>query len=552
MLAFFAANAVVAARTNTPTPDEFVYVPAGLYHLKTGDLSFDPTNPPLLKMLMAAPLAAMDLKLDLDPSKRDNSSGWGPWIFGTSFMNLNRERYVDAFFAARLVVIAIGALLAALVYLRARELLSPAAALATLLLFATMPTVVAHSAVATLDVGVSALMFAGLVAATRFATTKAWGWAAATGAMFGLGLAVKGTAALYAPLVPVLVAIDWKDWKGAGLRPLRGGRRADGAGGVARHRGGLRLLGFPAARTAARRHPLPGEREQRGRVPGLPAGQLVAEGLVVLPPGHAGPEDAAALPRADARGPGGDRARLAPAAIARARRGHGRDRRARDLAILLPPLFFVYVLSFHYAKDYGVRYLLPALPFLALIAGRGVDLLLASGRQGRVALAVLLAWQTAACAVSAPDPLAYFNEFVGGPDRGRRLLLDSNLDWGQDLGRAADYFRERGIAKPCLALLRPRGPARLRPRVHVPAGDPEGGPLRGERQLPGRLSLRDHLRGRPHPRREGGRVVVVRPPAAGGQDRRLDLRVRRDERRRREARRTHRRRAAGAAEPDHA
>src|SRR5207237_555698 len=83
--------------------DEFVYVPAGYYHLKTGDLTFDSTNPPLLKMAMAAPLLAMDVRLDLDPRWRDNRTGWGAWIFGTRFMDVNRAHYLAAFFAARMV-----------------------------------------------------------------------------------------------------------------------------------------------------------------------------------------------------------------------------------------------------------------------------------------------------------------------------------------------------------------------------------------------------------------------------------------------------------------
>jgi len=32
-----------------------------------------------------------------------------------------------------------------------------------------------------------------------------------------------------------------------------------------------------------------------------------------------------------------------------------------------------------------------------------------------------------------PHSLSYFNELAGGPDNGQRHLLDSNIDWGQDL-----------------------------------------------------------------------------------------------------------------------
>src|SRR5205085_6351889 len=168
-LGFFAIVAVVAARTNTPTPDEFVYVPAGYYHLTTGDLTFDSTNPPLLKMLMALPLLSMDLHVDTDPRRRDNSTGWGAWIFGTSFMDLNRVPYLDAFFRSRLVIVLLGVALGVLVFVRARELLSPAGALVALLLYGTMPPVIAHASVATLDVGISLALFAALFAATRFA-----------------------------------------------------------------------------------------------------------------------------------------------------------------------------------------------------------------------------------------------------------------------------------------------------------------------------------------------------------------------------------------------
>ena len=445
-LAFFALSAAFAARTNTPTPDEFVYVPAGLYHLQTGDLAFDPTNPPLLKMLMALPLTGMDVKLDLDPKARDNSTGWGPWVFGTSFMNLNREHYLDAFFAARLVVVAFGVALGALVFARAREMLSPAAAVTTVLLFATLPPVIAHSAVATLDIGVTALMFAGLLAASRFGATKEWGWAVLTGAMFGLGLAMKGTAALYAPLVPLLVALEWKDWKPAGIGWFVAGGAIIAASTWAAIEVAYGFSGFPLPAPFVEGIRFQMNASSAGEFPAFLLGNWSPKGwwyyyLVAL--GLKTPLPFLALVAAGL-----------VAAVQRWTRERSAAVRASglatDLAIVLPPLLLLYVLSFHYAKDYGVRYLLPAFPFLVLLAGRGADLLLATGPRARQALAALLLWQAASCAWSSPQQLAYFNELAGGGDHARHLLLDSNLDWGQDLGRAADWFRERGIAKPCL------------------------------------------------------------------------------------------------------
>ncbi len=48
------------------------------------------------------------------------------------------------------------------------------------------------------------------------------------------------------------------------------------------------------------------------------------------------------------------------------------------------------------------------------------------------------------CAV-APHQLAYFNESVGGPERGYRYLSDSNLDWGQDLKGLKAYIEKEKL-----------------------------------------------------------------------------------------------------------
>jgi hypothetical protein len=39
-----------------------------------------------------------------------------------------------------------------------------------------------------------------------------------------------------------------------------------------------------------------------------------------------------------------------------------------------------------------------------------------------------------------PDYVAFFNAAARGPSHGERYLIDSNLDWGQDVGRLAKWL----------------------------------------------------------------------------------------------------------------
>jgi hypothetical protein len=50
-----------------------------------------------------------------------------------------------------------------------------------------------------------------------------------------------------------------------------------------------------------------------------------------------------------------------------------------------------------------------------------------------------------------PHELSYFNPLSGGPERGRWILSDSNVDWGLDLRRLATELSRRGVADPTIA-----------------------------------------------------------------------------------------------------
>ena len=109
-----------------------------------------------------------------------------------------------------------------------------------------------------------------------------------------------------------------------------------------------------------------------------------------------------------------------------------------EFAVLLVPAVVLFVMSIFTNINLGLRYVLPVFPFLFISAGKLVPW--ATGITSRTARAAALAFlalslfATAAATVAIhPHYLAYFNAVSGGPDRGASHLIDSNLDWGQDL-----------------------------------------------------------------------------------------------------------------------
>ena len=93
----------------------------------------------------------------------------------------------------------------------------------------------------------------------------------------------------------------------------------------------------------------------------------------------------------------------------------------------------------------GVRHVLAIYPFLSITAGVGLATLFRHGRANRWILAAayaLLLWFSASSAMAHPDYLAYFNELGGAHPE--RIVVDSDLDWGQDLWRLSRRLRQVG------------------------------------------------------------------------------------------------------------
>ncbi len=100
----------------------------------------------------------------------------------------------------------------------------------------------------------------------------------------------------------------------------------------------------------------------------------------------------------------------------------------------------------------GQRYMLLIYPLIALLAADGLGEVAGRRRPGRVITlgAALVAWQAISIMGVSPHYLSYFNSFCGGPMEGHRYLVDSSLDWGQDLPSLRRELEARNYRKVAL------------------------------------------------------------------------------------------------------
>ncbi|SNX65778.1 dolichyl-phosphate-mannose-protein mannosyltransferase [Streptomyces sp. TLI_55] len=92
------------------------------------------------------------------------------------------------------------------------------------------------------------------------------------------------------------------------------------------------------------------------------------------------------------------------------------------------------------SRDFGTRYAIFVPMFLA-VAAAGV--LAVRWRWAAAVTGALVLFVAGSSLRTYPFYLPYSNEAFGGTDQTHLRLHDSNVDWGQDLGRLADRLRER-------------------------------------------------------------------------------------------------------------
>lgn len=157
---------------------------------------------------------------------------------------------------------------------------------------------------------------------------------------------------------------------------------------------------------------------------------------------------------------------------------------ALDNVILLIPALGYFLIALTSDINLGYRHLLPVLPFLVIFSAATSARPTATTLAGsRMAVGAVLAFGLLIVAITIyPHFLAYFNVLAGGPDNGWRSLVDSNLDWGQDLDDLPHWMEENevdsvwlsyfGEARPEYYGIAYRGLDSFPPRLMDPQGRP--------------------------------------------------------------------------------
>ena len=481
LLACAAGLAWSAAVTDSVTVDEPAHVVAGYASLVTGDFRLSPDHPPLARWLLALPLLFQPVQW---PAAETQA-----WHAG-DFLTIGREFFESWNDGQRLILssraVAIGLFLALLLAVgaAARELFGDAGALLAMALVAFDPNWLAHGHLATADVPFALAALGTLLAANRWLSRPSLPRLALLAICFAASALVKFSWPMLIPalLVMALVARLQMGWR-ATVRTLAVGagalaltailaiwtaygfrfRATDGGGSAPFPIAVPSDYGQPPPQSAALAwetvlHDPATAADRRGlTVPLLRiahAGRLLPEPYLF---GIAFIEKKAIDRAAYLRGAYSNRGfpfyflwalaiktplpllLLFLGGLALTADGIRRGtQRWSPLAVGLGVFAGLYFVTLaRSGLNLGYRHLLPVTAVLAIAAG-GLAPSRFPVRWRRplvVAVGLALGWLAIATLLAAPHWIGYFNETVGGWRQGHRYLLDSNLDWGQDLLR---------------------------------------------------------------------------------------------------------------------
>lgn len=495
---------VSTALQESQTIDEGVHLSAGLSYWRTGDFRLNPEHPPLVKMFAAVPLLFTSITLPIDDATWRT---WDQYAFGKLFLYHNTLSPQTVLFLGRLPIILLSILLGIWIFRTSREMFGGWGGLLSVTLYAFEPGFISHGHYVTTDLGFTAFSFLTVTRLVKLLdrpTQKNWWW-------FGLAIFITGLTKFSAiawlgaivltlillkfrepqhPVVqfrwlikkiliilPFLALITWTIY-GFDVRrrandprvTLLYAQRAEYLAHRPAPSSVLEKIAFDLGDHSSRlgtlvdstaNWPIPGYAFFRGS-------------FTVI--GHSiGGQGSYLLGNFSEKGwwyyfPVAFLAKtstpvlviffgLLSMAIAYFIRQRRRQKTWREIyrsidrrwfvLTAVPSIFFVTSMMSH--LNLGWRHIMPIFPYIFTLAGvfttRRIFSQYNSVSIWFLALVAMIVVQIK----TYPNEIGYFNMFVGGSKNGPNILLDSNLDWGQELPKLATFMRQHQLSSIPLA-----------------------------------------------------------------------------------------------------
>ena len=476
----------VSGYWQSPTLNEPGHMVAGLHHWHSGDFTLYRVNPPLVRLIASLPSVLVGYTADWS-GYYEHVGARPVFDMGEDFITANGRRSLLYFRLARWSLIPFSLLGAWVCFAWARDLFGKAAGLVAASLWCFSPMVLGHASMIAPDAHATSLGLGACYTFWRWLKKPTWRQAILTGLVLGLAELSKTTMILFYPLWPllwlgyrwrerhVMTAKRWRDEAGMlvlrmaiGIYVLNLGYLGEGSfsqlkdfrfvsemlagdsdsGSVGRNRFAESWLGevplpFPA------NYIIGIDLQQRDfenfSRPSYLRGEFQPTGwwyyyayaiLVKAPLGTLG---------------------LSLLAVFATLFGYGPKLDRRDRVILLAPAVVIFVVaSSKSGFSHHSRYILPCVPFVFVwISGLASHIrtfvVTAAALRFRpnawrdihrrrwvasslgLTTILLLGWSILSSLSVYPHSLSYFNELAGGPKHGAEHLLNSNIDWGQDL-----------------------------------------------------------------------------------------------------------------------
>jgi hypothetical protein len=495
IVAVAGAIEVRTALGETQTWDEGIHIWSGYAYLTQGDYSWNTEHPPLVKLVSALPLLGLGL-IAPKPSQPTNDNQVER---GRDFLYRNRQHADTILFTARCANLLLTLIFVTAVAWWTRRRWGPVAGVFAAALCAFDPNMIAHGRYVTTDYPLTAFFFFTCVLWVEYLERGGGRRLLAVAGAFAIAMVVKFSAVLLAPALVLVYVVCWirRPWEFPVRRAI----------GVAVVMAGVlavtvALVYWPETVRCLRTKTVPLEKVvNQDNLIGMTLAWL---GQKFHIPSH---DYLIGLSRVAEHNTGGHptylmglrsttgfwyyfpiafgvKSTLAALAAVLLVAGLGtwtivhRGWKAitpMSLGLTIPPVLY-FVFSMTSGINLGLRHILPVYPFLyvglaavgaqpawrtlqraaATLASTAPGAEQASRPSTRVStlhaeacatMAILVILQIGECARVYPDYLAFFNAAAGGPDRGPEYLLDSNIDWGQDVKKLVHWLDQRGTRR---------------------------------------------------------------------------------------------------------